>query len=85
MIHLDLNLFYEVYNTIDQKLSKTNSLSFIDFSIFFWYLCKKELKSSSIFSPVSLPAIISMLSLFVCIVQISSESSEEIKLIVVVI
>ena len=32
-------------------------------------------------SPVSLPFIISMLSLIVCVIQVSSESLKEIKLI----
>ena len=41
---------------------------------------KENQKSSSIISFVSLPIIISMLSLFVCMVQVLLESLEKIKL-----
>ena len=45
---------------------------------------KKDSKMSLIISSVSLPIIISTLLLFVCIIRVSSESLEEIKLIAIV-
>ena len=61
-------------------LSKINSFPFIFSSKYFRYLCKRDSKSSLIIRSVSLPITISILPLLVCMVQVSSESLEEIKL-----
>ena len=69
-----------LYNTIHQHYHRQIhflSLILIDF-------CKKDSKRSSVILSVSLPIIISTLLLFVCIVRVSSESLEEIKLIAIV-
>ena len=65
MIHYDLNLFYETYNTIDQHYQR---------QIHFLLLILLELKSPSIIPSVSMPIIVSMLSVFVCIVRVLSEA-----------
>ena len=82
MIHLYLDLFYEVYNTMNQHYQ--NSLPLIDSSNFSWYLCKKESKRSSVTSSVSLPIMTFMLSLLLYIILVSSESFEEKNLTAIV-
>ena len=72
----------KICNKIDHYYKKSHFLSFFP-SNPFWYLYKKELKSSSIIPTVWLPVIISMLSLSVFIVQVSSESSVKTKLIAI--
>ena len=64
-------------------LSKTNSLPFILSSNLSRYFSKRDSKNSSIISSASLPCIISMLLILECIVRVSSEYLEEIKLIAV--
>ena len=59
--------------------STINPLLYIDSSNSSWNFCKRDLKRSLIISYVFLPIKISILSLFVCIVRISSESLEETK------
>ena len=84
MIHHDSNLFYDIYNTVNEHNSRQNHyLSSISnyFDIFF----KIHSKISFITSYASSLIIISMLSLSECIAHSSSLSPlEEIKLIVFV-
>ena len=68
MIHCDLDLFCDIHSVIDQHLSKTKSLPFIDSSKPFLYIYKRESKGSSIISSVSLPIKISMLLDLECII-----------------
>ena len=87
-----LNLFYENYNAINQHYpkkkkkikKKEKSVPLIFSSNPPWYFSKRDSKSSSIVSPVLLSIIISLLLLFECIVRILSESSEGIKLIIII-
>ena len=84
MIHLNLNLFYEVYDKIDQDYQKWIPFFPLILLDFFAASVKENPKISSIISSVSLSIIIYMLSLFVWIVQVLSESLEKIKLIATV-
>ena len=84
MIHHNSNLFYDIYNTINEHNQRQthyrSSILPIQFDIFFW----SDLESSSITSSASSLIMISILSLFDCITWSSSLPSEEIKLIAIV-
>ena len=84
MIHHDLNLFYNVCNTVNQHYQKLVNFLSLFLLILFWYLCKRELKSLSIVSSISLPIKVYKLPLVLCIIRVWSEYLEEIKLIVIV-
>ena len=82
MIHHYLKLFYDIYNIIDQHYQKQiRCLPLILLGL--WYLCKRESKSFSMISAILLLVIISLLSLFVYIIRILSESLEEVKLVAI--
>ena len=90
MIHLCLDLFYEMYNIINQHYQKQIyflSLLFLDFLDIF----EKRFKSSSMISSVSFPIKISVITIMYLVlsrtyylVRILSESLEEKKLIAIV-
>ena len=81
MVHLNSDLFYDIYNKINEH-NQTNLLSFIDSFNLFWYLFLSDSKSSSTTSSASSFIIISMSPVFECISYSSSLSSlEETKLI----
>ena len=84
LIHHDLNLFYKVCNTVNQHYQKLVNFLSLFLLILFWCLCKRELKSLSIVSSVSLPIKVYKLPLLLCIIPVWSEYLEEIKLIVIV-
>ena len=82
MIHHNLDLFYDIYNTINENNQRqTHYLSLIPnyFDIYFYWIKKFFITSS-----VSSLFMISMLSLFECIAYSSSLSIEEIKLVAIV-
>ena len=72
MIQHSSDLFYDIYNTINEH------------SKLFWYHFLSELKSSFITASASSLIMFSLLSLFECIKRASSLFMEEIKLIAVV-
>ena len=81
MIHRGLDLFYKVFNAIDQHYQK--QIRF--FSLILLSLSKLESKNASIILYVSLPVVISMLSLLEYKVRILLlVSLEDIKLIAII-
>ena len=84
MIHHNSNLFYDIYNKINEHNQRQthyrSSILPIQFDIFFW----SDLESSSLTSSASSLIMISILSLFDCITWSSSLPSEEIKLVAIV-
>ena len=84
MVSHDLDLFCENYSTINQHYQK--QIHFIPLILLncFDIFAKEIQKNYSIISSVSLPIVISILSRLEYIILVSSESLEEIKLVVVV-
>ena len=80
MISVLQNLFYYIYNTINERIS----LPLTGVSNPIWYLERSDWKSSSIISSTLSFIMIFMSSLLECILRSLSLSLEEIKLIAVV-
>ena len=79
MIHHNSDLFYDLYNTINEN-NHHKLTTFHHFQINFL----SDLKSSFITSSASSLIMISMLSLFECIICSPSSSLEQVKLIAIV-
>ena len=84
MIHLFSNLFFEGDNALNQYYHKQTPFFSLVFLNVLGNFVKEIQKVFSIISSVWLPIKVSILWLLVCIVQVSSESLEEIKLICIV-
>ena len=82
MIHCDLDLFHEVFNTINQCYQKQiHFLSLILLSLLDLFV--KEIQRVLMISFVSSHIIISILLLLKCILRVPLDYLEDIKLIVI--